>query len=585
MRACSSTLPLQFEIMKRISIFFLFITLLSVRPTEAQTQLTWLDLPSEGSVTNGPTNGMWFTAPADFTIKAVKVPDDSMNPFNPQSIAILKFTGSGASGSPATNYTVLFLVQDTMAPDSIPCNVDVLEGDHIGIIGSRWDASSNVGQCSNASTGSYSASINGFSTALFKLNANSPLNNQAPSVVWMPSTTAPIARVEMYYEGCEIPVPDSVTVTNLDCYGDSNAFAEVFITGNLGPYVMEWSTGDSNVTGIYDLEAGSYSVTVTDSTGCRYDTTVVVEEPDSLFATASFEEPLCFGDANGSVFATAQGGIPPYSFAWNNGGMTSSITNVVAGMHTLTVTDSNGCVSIHDFELEQPGLLQVQLDSIVHNNCPGQELGEIWTTIQGGVGPFTSSWDDPNSTTISVVFNLPNGTYSYSVTDFNGCSTSFSDSVYSLNPNPTVDLGPNQTLTAAGPITLYGPPGMNSYSWSTGSTFDFIYVLGAGTYWLQVVDSNLCVGSDTIEVYPVPPLGVTEVESADLELFPTVGSGRFMIHSINIPNDLEVLNSLGQRVAQKRISSPYQELDLSHLASGKYWLRMDGAVQGFVISK
>jgi hypothetical protein len=551
--------------------------------SHAQTQLSWLNLPTEGNVTNGPTNGMWFTAPVDFTIKAVKVPDDSMNPYNPQSIAILKFTSGGASTSPATNYTVLFLVQDTMAPDSIPCNVEVLEGDHIGIIGSRWDASSNVGQCSNASSGNFSSSINGYATSLFKLNANSPLNNQAPSVVWMPSTTAPIARVEMYYEGCEIPVPDSVMVSNLACYGDADALVEVSISGNLGPYVMEWSTGDSNVTGIYDLEAGTYAVTITDSTGCRFDTSVVVDQPDSLYATASFEEPLCFGDANGSVFATGHGGVPPYAFVWNGGGMGNALMNVVAGAYVLTISDSNGCEALHNFELEQPDLLQVVLDSVVNNNCPGQEIGQIWTTITGGVGPYTSNWNDPNSTTSSVVFQLADGGYTFHVTDFNDCETSFTESISTLHQNPIVDLGPNVTMPATGPVTLYGPPNMASYQWSTGSNFDFTYVLTPGVYWLQVIDSNTCSDSDTVEVFPTPPLGMEFGESSALEVFPKLSKGRLTISTDHAPSDILVISALGQVVCRERIKSFPAMLDLQMLPAGKYWIRLNDQVVDFVI--
>ena len=47
----------------------------------------WMPLPSESNITNGPTQGFWFTAESDFTIKALKVPDDAMSSTAAQSIA------------------------------------------------------------------------------------------------------------------------------------------------------------------------------------------------------------------------------------------------------------------------------------------------------------------------------------------------------------------------------------------------------------------------------------------------------------------------------------------------------------------
>jgi len=561
----------------------LVFCVLAFKSLEAQTQLGWMPLPSESSVTNGPTNGMWFTSPADITIKALKVPDDSMNPWNPQSIAVLKFSGSGASGSPATNYTVLFLVQDTFAGDSIPCDIPISSGDHIGILGSRWNASSNVGQCSNAGSGGYSTTINGYATPLYKLQANSPLNNQAPSNVYMPSTSIPITRVEVYFEGCELPFPDGVDVSSLLCYGDSNGAVSASISGSLGPYVMEWSNGDSNVTSISNLGAGNYTVTITDSTGCKYDTTVSVTQPDSLYSTSSFLEPLCFGDANGSVTASPYGGIPPYDFSWSNGGTLSAISNVLAGQYTLTLSDSNGCESITTYDLEQPGLLAAVADTIVHNACPEGEWGEIWTNIEGGVGPFTSVWDDPATTSGTVVFNLPSGTYSLSVTDFNECTAIYTESIIALNQNPTFDLGPSQELPQSGVLTVHGPAGMTDYFWSTGSTNDFIFVVTPGLYWLHVTDSNTCTSSDSIEVLPYTPAGIGATTQRQFEVFPSPSSGQVQLQSVEGYGDLVIHDLFGSVVFKKQIVAQTTMLDLSALLSGRYTLHLNGEVAPLLI--
>ena len=127
----------------------------------AQFSQGWMPLPSDSNITNGPTNGFWFTAESDFTIDALKVPDDAMSSSNAQSITVLKFTGSGGSTTPSANYTVLFLVQDTITSDSIPYNIDIQNGDYIGVIGSRFSTTSNAEQSSNTATSNYSTTIGG----------------------------------------------------------------------------------------------------------------------------------------------------------------------------------------------------------------------------------------------------------------------------------------------------------------------------------------------------------------------------------------------------------------------------------------
>ncbi|MEM9525115.1 MAG: SprB repeat-containing protein, partial [Bacteroidota bacterium] len=52
------------------------------------------------------------------------------------------------------------------------------------------------------------------------------------------------------------------------------------------------------------------------------------------------------GNSDGELEARDfEGGVPPFSFAWSNGGMTQRITNVPAGTYTVTVTDDNGCTA------------------------------------------------------------------------------------------------------------------------------------------------------------------------------------------------------------------------------------------------
>lgn len=541
----------------------------------SQANNQWIPLPPEVSVTNGPTNGMWFTSPNNFTIKALKVPDDSMNPWNPQSIAVLKFTGNGASLSPSMNYSILFLVQDTMTSDSIPCNINIEAGDHIGIIGSRWDASSNVGQCSNAGVANYSTIINGTATPVYKLLANSPLNNQAPSNVWMPSTSFPITRMEMYYEGCDRPNPDSVVISNIACNGDSTGTISAFVSGIFANSTMEWSTGDSNINSITNLSNGTYGLTITSPSGCVFDTSIVLIQPTPMSASATLSEPTCHGGATGVINASISGGTAPYSYSWNTGDSGSVLQNVSAGSFTLTITDDNGCTSSEVFILDQPDQVSISLDALFNNSCPDDTNGQITIDITGGFQPYTATWNDEDSTIGSSISGLANGTYTVTATDFYACEATESYSINASNNNPTIDLGPDQIMPNNGLLLLYGPLGFTSYIWSTGSTFDFIGISSPGTYWLEVTDENTCSGSDTIEVFEPAPSGIaTAISSHQPLIYPNPTDRYVHIQTSNqaIPTRIRISDMQGKTLLTTMGDSELITLDLSGLPSGFYFL-------------
>lgn len=559
-----------------LSLFFIALVSSGIN---AQSNY-WVNLPSESTVTNGATNGMWFTAPSSFIIKAVKVPDDSMNPFDPQSIAVIKFTGTGASSTLSSNYTVLFLVQDTMAADSIPCNIPVQAGDHIGLLGSRWDASSNAGQSSNTSQSSYSTSINGVSVPLYRLQANSPLNNQPPGPVYSASPTANIIRVEMYVEGCQFPAPNSVSVVDVLCNGDTTGSIAATISGSYAPYVMEWSNGDSNTNSIQNVSAGNYSLTITDSIGCVFDTIINISQPDSVQTELSIIEPLCFGDDNGELAIHVSGGIDPYTVQWGSGSTDTSLTNLTSGVYNLTITDSNGCNYQRNIGLGEPDELLVFLDSINNNKCDDDIEGEIWTTIGGGTGPYSIIWDDPNNSTTSNLTGLATGSYNINVTDDNGCTASSGAPIMVLYNNPVFDLGPPQQLPPNnGVLTLNGPANMDQYLWSTGGTFSNVFVFTPGFYWLQVVDSNTCMAADTIEVLPYDAVGIENIESVDVLMFPNPSTD---LITLEMNEDqifsIEIYDQLGKLVFETVEVQSKLQVDVSEFNEGVYFIRFNGGV-------
>ncbi|MEZ4932346.1 MAG: SprB repeat-containing protein [Saprospiraceae bacterium] len=136
----------------------------------------------------------------------------------------------------------------------------------------------------------------------------------------------------------------TTTVTNNSCFGGNNGSAIANVTGATGPIVYMWSNG-GNAQMIFGLATGTYFVTVVDNaSGCTATTNAFISQPTEVVATATGVNAGC--SSLGSAEAAANGGTSPYTFVWNNGETSQSITGLSAGTYTVTATDANGCTDV-----------------------------------------------------------------------------------------------------------------------------------------------------------------------------------------------------------------------------------------------
>jgi hypothetical protein len=222
--------------------------------------------------------------------------------------------------------------------------------------------------------------------------------------------------------------PPSATI----CAGGSQTFV-VNPTGGTPGYTYLWSDGTTGAS-LTTNAAGTYSVTVTDSNGCTTScsaTLTVNPTPSCTVVPAS--AAICAGGAQ--IFTvTPSGGTPGYTFLWNTGATTSNITVGTAGTYSVTVTDSNGCTTSCSAMLTvnpTPSCTVVPASAAV---CAGG--AQIFTaTPSGGTPGYTFLWNT-GATTSNITVGTA-GTYSVTVTDSNGCTTTCSATL-TVNPLPTV---------------------------------------------------------------------------------------------------------------------------------------------------
>ena len=225
-----------------------------------------------------------------------------------------------------------------------------------------------------------------------------------------------------------VTVENTLAVENMNevmpaCNGDANGSLAALIGGGTANYTYLWSDSQTTETAT-DLTAGTYILLVTDATGCQFETTATLAEPDALSVEYDISSPACFGAVNGAITATADGGTAGYTFLWSDGQTTQTAINLEADEYSVVITDANGCeLMSSEIIVDQPDELILTLDNVTNSTTTTSNDGSAEVTIEGGVGAYIYAWE-LNGNIISTDEDLTNaapGDYLLTVTDDNGC--------------------------------------------------------------------------------------------------------------------------------------------------------------------
>ena len=211
-------------------------------------------------------------------------------------------------------------------------------------------------------------------------------------------------------------VTSSYNGADISCFGATDGELTASVSGGTPGYSFLWSDGQTNAIAS-GLSDGSYTVTITDQSGCTTVSTASVNQPTQLSLNSTSTPTLCNGDANGSVIAAAGGGTGTYTYNIGAGNQASStFTGLSAGNYTVSVTDVNGCLATSTVTVTQPTALTA---SVIDNGN-----GSATANASGGTSPYSYLWDaNTGSQTTQTATGLTDGTYSVTITDANGCQT------------------------------------------------------------------------------------------------------------------------------------------------------------------
>ena len=306
----------------------------------------------------------------------------------------------------------------------------------------------------------------------------------------------------------------TATTTDANCFGAANGSIAATLTGGSTPYTYIWSNGKTTATNSA-VAAGTYSLTVTDANGCSTSKTFSVAQPTTITLTGVSTDAKCDGSSTGAVTLTATGGTGAFTYAWSTAATSKDLSNAAAGSYTVTVKDANACSATKTFAINQPTAIALTAVS-TDTKCNGSNTGAINLTAAGGTGVFTYTWSNAAST--EDLSNLSAGTYTVTVKDANGCSSTKSITV---NQPTTLALTTvSSTAEVCGgskngmvDISVTGGSPSFTYAWSTGATSQDLSNVGAGTYSVLVTDANGCSAtrSATILSNVITPPVVTSI--------------------------------------------------------------------------
>lgn len=279
---------------------------------------------------------------------------------------------------------------------------------------------------------------------------------------------------------------------NVTCFGQSTGSIYVHVNDANGPVTYLWSNA-ATTQDIVNIAAGTYTVTVTDSTGCVGNKTQIITQPSVLTLIDTIVPARC-GNANGSAGVNVTGGTSPYTYLWSNGASTSSISGLNGGTYTVTVTDSKLCTANRTLVVNNTPSLVISIDTIIHVKCAGQNTGVIKVNVTGGSGALTYTWT-PSQIGTDSIFNLASGTYKLVVRDTANCRDSISVTINSPTAiNATINSLPETCGINNGQawVTVSGGTPGYTFLWNNSSTNDTITNLTKGNYSVTIKDANNC---------------------------------------------------------------------------------------------
>lgn len=260
------------------------------------------------------------------------------------------------------------------------------------------------------------------------------------------------------------------------------------------------------------------NITVTDACGRQTNISKsVIIQPCTLTFNNTINNITCNGLSNGSIAMVITGSGGAFSWNWarvspagTGMGTGTTISGLSVGTYNVTVTAPGNCSGTFTALITQPNAITATRTP-TNYLCFGQ-TGAINLAVTGGTPAYTYDWSNDGPETPDNdpkdLSGVTAGTYTVTVSDVNGCTSSTSATVTgplsgistsATKANVSCNGGSNGSID----LSVSGGTPAYSYSWSNlpGSPDPQDQTgLPAGTYTVTVTDNNGCTAtrSETI---------------------------------------------------------------------------------------
>ena len=348
------------------------------------------------------------------------------------------------------------------------------------------------------------------------------VNTTAPTYTAKPGHLPAYLPLSCVVIPCVHPVIAVNNITQTLCSYSASGTATASATGGTAPYTYSWSpTLNDTTASVNNLKAQSYTVSVSDATGCGSTSVVKITSASNLTSSispSSIQNVTCFGLTNGNMTVTATGGVGTMTYNWVPvGGTGATAIGLGQGSYTVSVTDGNGCLSTTSASISQPAAALSVTPTVVNSTC-GKADGSITLATTGGTTPYTYNWTSGGSGATGI--NLPINAYTITVTDHNGCTQVVADSIKRSVSTLSATASATKASTCGnlnGAATVNATGGFSpyTYSWSGGATAQTATGLNGGSYTVTVTDNMGCSFTAGANVNSMPSptvaLGQTSV--------------------------------------------------------------------------
>ena len=310
------------------------------------------------------------------------------------------------------------------------------------------------------------------------------------------------------------------------------ASGKIIVTGQTGvqPFTYQWNDGSTGST-LSGLTAGTYSVKVTDATGCSKikEQSIGQIDPVGLGGFTIDLVPTCL-NADGVLTMTITGGTGPYYYSASTGAIDVSysqsftLSGIPAGSYVFSVTDAALCKFTTGTDVAtENGISDIILE--VNPSFCSNADGSILVTALGGTSPFTYTLISPNASSYSITSNaasytfseLSGGTYTIILEDASGCYFLSESAILSQN-SFTITASTTGTTCAANNGTIivekseggtppfdYSLDGIQNVIDTTASAVTFSNV-SAGQHTISVTDASGCTQTQQVSITSSTPL-------------------------------------------------------------------------------